>query len=264
MSGEEMYLALSLIEEAHKAITAEQFRMTLITGIGAMIESVACVWTRLSTDLFHPDGARTNVAEISNDTLEPADVIPIFDAYAWQHPVISQLIKTQPGEALAISDLVAQKAFNQLALYRKLYQPLGIEDQLSAGFVKDGFLTGLSINRATWGFTSKERQLVNRITACTFPFYHTLSQVDDSDPANQPAMQMNIASFENYHEVLGITPRQAQLLTLVAHGKSNPQIAEICCLSEGTVRKHLENCFRRLGVNNRVSAVTTALSSIAK
>lgn len=186
LSSEELHHVISLVEEAHKAKTAEQFRITLITGIGALIESVACVWTRLSTDLFHPNGARTNVAVISNDTLTPADVLPTFDALAWQHPVIKKIIKSEVNEAIAVSDLLTRTEFNKLELYQNLYQPLGIEDQLSIGFIEQECVSGLSINRASWRFTDKEKHLVTRIAACTFPFYHTLSQADDpADDANE-------------------------------------------------------------------------------
>lgn len=55
-----------------------------------------------------------------------------------------------------------------------------------------------------------------------------------------------------------LTPRQWQLLRLVAAGAGNRQIARTLRLSEGTVRKHLENIYARLGVNNRTTAIARA------
>ena len=51
-----------------------------------------------------------------------------------------------------------------------------------------------------------------------------------------------------------LTPRQSQLLELVADGLTNRQIAKQLGLSEGTVRRHLENSFERLGVRSRAAA----------
>jgi DNA-binding NarL/FixJ family response regulator len=51
-----------------------------------------------------------------------------------------------------------------------------------------------------------------------------------------------------------LTARQSQLLDLVADGMTNRQIAKRLHLSEGTVRRHLENSFERLGVNSRAAA----------
>jgi len=53
-----------------------------------------------------------------------------------------------------------------------------------------------------------------------------------------------------------VTARQRELLTLVAAGLSNRDIAAALVLSEGTVRRHLDNIYQRLGVSNRTAAVT--------
>jgi DNA-binding CsgD family transcriptional regulator len=55
-----------------------------------------------------------------------------------------------------------------------------------------------------------------------------------------------------------LTDRQLQLLRLVADGHSNTQIARRLFVAEGTVRKHLENIYERLGVTSRTAAVATA------
>ncbi|MEV0148736.1 response regulator transcription factor [Nonomuraea sp. NPDC050733] len=60
------------------------------------------------------------------------------------------------------------------------------------------------------------------------------------------------------HPAPRLTPRQWQLLHLLAAGHTNLQIARRLGVSEGTVRKHLENAYRRLQVSNRMDAVTRA------
>jgi DNA-binding CsgD family transcriptional regulator len=55
-----------------------------------------------------------------------------------------------------------------------------------------------------------------------------------------------------------LTLRQRQILSLVADGQTNGQIARQLGVSEGTVRKHLENAYARLGVTNRVAAIRAA------
>lgn len=52
-----------------------------------------------------------------------------------------------------------------------------------------------------------------------------------------------------------LTARQHELLQLVAAGHTNRTIARQLGLSPGTVRKHLENTFARLGVASRTEAV---------
>jgi len=60
-----------------------------------------------------------------------------------------------------------------------------------------------------------------------------------------------------------LTPRQTDLLRLVADGRTNAQIARRLGLSEGTVRTHLENIYDRLGVSSRTAAVLRAFPDLA-
>jgi DNA-binding CsgD family transcriptional regulator len=63
------------------------------------------------------------------------------------------------------------------------------------------------------------------------------------------------------HPVPRLTPRQKDLLRLLAAGHTNTQIARRLGISEGTVRTHLENIYERLQVSSRAAAVTRALAN---
>jgi DNA-binding NarL/FixJ family response regulator len=56
----------------------------------------------------------------------------------------------------------------------------------------------------------------------------------------------------------GLTDRELQVLTLLAHGYTNKEIASRVMLSEHTVRAHLRNVMQKLSVENRVQAVARA------
>lgn len=58
----------------------------------------------------------------------------------------------------------------------------------------------------------------------------------------------------------GLTPREIEVLTLIGHGYSNPEIAEKLFISEKTVKTHVSNLLRRLNVRSRISAATMAVS----
>jgi PAS domain S-box-containing protein len=55
-----------------------------------------------------------------------------------------------------------------------------------------------------------------------------------------------------------LTPRQAQTLRLLAHGHSTAQMAAELNLSRDTVRNHIRDLLRRLGVHSRLEAVVVA------
>jgi DNA-binding NarL/FixJ family response regulator len=56
-----------------------------------------------------------------------------------------------------------------------------------------------------------------------------------------------------------LSPRETEVLTLVAAGHSNPSIATTLFLSEATVKTHLLHVFEKLEVSDRTRAVTRAM-----
>ncbi len=55
-----------------------------------------------------------------------------------------------------------------------------------------------------------------------------------------------------------LTPRQVEILALVAVGATNEQIADKLCISPQTVKSHLYNIFKKINAPNRVQAALWA------
>jgi DNA-binding CsgD family transcriptional regulator len=62
-------------------------------------------------------------------------------------------------------------------------------------------------------------------------------------------------------ETLGLTVREAEVLTWIARGKTNSDIATILGMQIGTVKKHVEHLFEKLGVETRTAAATRVLAN---
>jgi ATP/maltotriose-dependent transcriptional regulator MalT len=58
---------------------------------------------------------------------------------------------------------------------------------------------------------------------------------------------------------ISLSPRETEVLKLVAAGHSNPSIARQLYLSEATVKTHLLHVFEKLSVSDRTRAVTKAM-----
>jgi two-component system response regulator DegU len=56
-----------------------------------------------------------------------------------------------------------------------------------------------------------------------------------------------------------LTKRETQILTYVAEGNSNKEIARILSISEQTIKNHVSAILRKLNANDRAHAVTLAL-----
>jgi DNA-binding CsgD family transcriptional regulator len=60
-----------------------------------------------------------------------------------------------------------------------------------------------------------------------------------------------------------LTPRELQVLEWVAEGKTNAEIARILVTAPGTVGKHLEHIYEKLGVHTRTAAAAYARTRLA-
>ena len=57
-----------------------------------------------------------------------------------------------------------------------------------------------------------------------------------------------------------LTPREVEVLRLVARGLTNPEIGRALHIAEATVKTHLLRTYAKLGVDDRTSAVTTSMA----
>ena len=253
---------LILIEESLKATTTQALRQSMVYGVGALMDSVSCVWTEVDTDLFKEGPATTTIADINKPEIDVPSALVLFNQYAYQHPIIEHIIKTDDDAAFSISDKLSRKDFNSLDLYQRFYKTQNIEDQMTVGYVDDNNVKSLLVNRTSWGFSDQERCALTHIARCVFPFYRLLKDKERKTQQPPSLVTANINNIMLNSDHLGLTFREAELLTHVAQGKCNKQIADVCCISEGTVRKHLENAYRRLQVNNRICAVLKCIEKI--
>ncbi len=71
------------------------------------------------------------------------------------------------------------------------------------------------------------------------------------------------ASSEQFKEHwgwgVGLTPRERNVLELVAQGQTNREIGESLLISEDTVKKHVQSIIQKLGVSDRTQAAVRAI-----
>jgi DNA-binding NarL/FixJ family response regulator len=79
--------------------------------------------------------------------------------------------------------------------------------------------------------------------------------------SNPNELMQDLDSLKQKFEV---TQREAEVLLWIANGKTNREIAQILNMSPRTVNKHLEQIFKKLGVENRTSAAGLVIKALAK
>jgi DNA-binding NarL/FixJ family response regulator len=82
------------------------------------------------------------------------------------------------------------------------------------------------------------------------------------DPAVAGKLFTHVAGTTVVHDTTvaeSLSPREREILRLLAHGRSNTDIAAQLFLSEGTVRNYVSGIFSKLGVTDRTQAAVIAL-----
>jgi DNA-binding CsgD family transcriptional regulator len=87
--------------------------------------------------------------------------------------------------------------------------------------------------------------------------------ITDSTPADILVAAVVAATHHPLRErhTQDLSPREVEILRMVARGLSNTDIAEQCFVAPNTVKTHLSRIYKKLGVNDRASAVYRAISS---
>lgn len=61
---------------------------------------------------------------------------------------------------------------------------------------------------------------------------------------------------------MALTPRETEILALVAVGDMNEEIADKLCISTQTVKTHLYRTFKKINVSNRLQAAFWATKNL--
>ncbi|ACK50944.1 two component transcriptional regulator, LuxR family [Methylocella silvestris BL2] len=131
-----------------------------------------------------------------------------------------------------------------------------------AGWIDAGNLRRLSLLRQDIGLGPKcaVLQFGSRRIECQFlsrtgpdEFLYRLKEADSE--AGDGAQRLK--------EAMTLTSREAEVLVWLAAGKSNRDISAILSISPRTVNKHLEQIFRKLGVENRAAAAVMAVQTLS-
>lgn len=137
----------------------------------------------------------------------------------------------------------------------------GIGILVLSQYVADAYLSSL-LETTTGGIGYLLKDRVGHVAE----FLASLDRVADGGTVVDPeVVRQLLARRRDDGPLAALTPRELEVLALMAEGRVNASIAEQLVVSEAAVRKHVGNIFAKLqlddGRDRRVSAVLTYLRS---
>jgi DNA-binding CsgD family transcriptional regulator len=154
----EISRVLELLSVLVAAPSMAEFRALLLAGLRGLIPCDLAGYNEISL----ADGSVAITTDPSGHdwSTVPAD----FARYMQQHPVVAARRRGDVGAA-SISDFLPRHEFQQLDLYRRMYEPLGFEDQVSFTLdATESEITAIGLNRSSWGFDPGELLLLDLVT----------------------------------------------------------------------------------------------------
>lgn len=109
--------------------------------------------------------------------------------------------------------------------------PSSVEEALSSGAA---------------AFVCKSAHPEDLVSAVRQVFNHSFFLASGPRPSRRPGRQSD--------RLPGLTRREAEILELVSQGYSNGQVGKMLWVTEQTIKFHLSNIYRKLGVSNRTEA----------
>jgi DNA-binding CsgD family transcriptional regulator len=242
---------LELIGDMQGLLDLVDFRLELLHAVR---RAVPADWVSLND--IGPD-PETYV--VISDPVPPADLVGVFARYAHQNPLVDYYGRTRNGRAMRFSDLVTREQLHALELYKLVYSRLGVEYQIAFTLRHaKGRILGVALSRGDRDFTDAERDLLEQARPFLIQSYRNAIRysavLKQPDQRALPPLDGLLA--------LGLTQRQAEVLRIVATGASERDIARSFGISVRTVQKHLERCYRTLGVNSRSRAAAIVWTTI--
>lgn len=94
-----------------------------------------------------------------------------------------------------------------------------------------------------------------------------ISEVNDGGSVIQPSLARSLLRHFHTESPSGkeeppypaLTPREVEILQIIAKGLSNAEAAAVLKISRATIRTHLEHIYAKLSVSNRVEAITEGI-----
>ena len=234
----ELRRVVELLGDLATLETAHPFEERVLSRLRDLVPSVDASYVDLDRI------RRVTIDATASSTVEGTVSDELYFSYWHECPTRGYRDRIGDSSAMRIADLLSERQWHELGLYRECFRPLSIDHPLEIGF------------RAPPG---RERVIA-------LWHEHGSRDFSDRDRATLDLLRPHLAQRLELAELRRrvsatlvedgeLTPREREILGLVAEGMTNAQIAAILWIAPSTVKKHLENIYGKLCVPGRAAAV---------
>lgn len=174
-------------------------------------------------------------------------------------PISDYRGRTGDLSAVTMSDVIGRRRYHELPIFREYFRPAGIDHVIDLGLptALRRHRSFILFRRTEEGdFSQRDRAVLEMLR----PHLYRL----EAQAALRRRLSETLRTQDGDGESKAyaeLTPREREVVELVAEGKTNAQIAAQLWVAPSTVKKHLEHVYEKLGVGRRTAAAATLLRS---
>lgn len=247
-SEQDLRSLAGIVSEQRSDIPPQGLPLSLLSELKEQIPCDVLVCQGYDTTLLRYWFAQEVPGEAEDGDPNEGDLTGVFWGQFWDCRFCSYPDRSGDIRSVrTVQDFYSVREWHSTGMYRTVIRPQGVGDNAIGLCLTEppgpdagpGRTVRLYFMRGPGSdFSERDRALLTLLRPHLQQAYH------DAERRRSPVPEL--------------TPRQWDLLHLIAGGRTNIQIARQLGLSEGTVRTHLENVYARLNVSNRTAAVVRA------
>jgi DNA-binding CsgD family transcriptional regulator/GAF domain-containing protein len=154
LSERDVRAVLDLVGEANDAEDLAAFRAGVMPALRRLLPADFVAYNELV------DGG-VPVATIC-DPVAPEEQLTSWARYAAQNPLYQRFVRTRDGRAYSFSDVIARRDLEALELYREVFVPMGLRDQVAFALPAPKHLViAIAISRGGPEFTQRDRDVLD-------------------------------------------------------------------------------------------------------
>lgn len=224
----------------HRTRSAEEFSANILQAMGLL----------LPADIRAVDWYGFQGMDVRT-VYDPMEAVPVkvneaLHLFAHQNPVYER----GRGSVSTISDFLTRSEWHRTDLHAEGFSRVGQEDGMFLDMnLRKDCRVSLITSRGRRGFSGTEREMMGMLEPHVREVFRRLQLQD----------RLSKSLDGKKTGTMPISSREREVLQWLAEGKSNAEIAFLLEISPGTVKKHLENIYTKLGVENRHAAALLSL-----
>lgn len=239
MDRNSMFALNQIIYQIYNIENFDEMKKELMTQLKNLL-SCACVSIFMASE---EDGSLCNPTCVPSSYLKMEQTYLTLQELEWG----SWITKQKRSLVVRSSELIPEKERVKTAFYQRSYKPFGVHYSAYMTVVyKNEFMGILTVYRtkSQGDFSEEDLFYLQMLSEHLNARFYREKYHESSTWYKRKKMSRYMASY-------GLTEREAEIMDMIFDGISNEEIVESLFISPSTLKKHLQNIYRKTGVKSK-------------